>query len=210
MKWHETLIRCGRVMVEEGLTWGRSGNISLVTGENRFLITGGGAELGSLQEDDLIRCEIDSDGFDGSRPPSMETQLHRNIYRACVNAKAVIHSQPVYSTIFACSDLEIRSDFLPEAMAYLERVERVPYFHAGSQDLAEATAGKASLSRVLLLNNHGVVCRGESLDEALLLTRTLEFCCRLIITSRGGGIEFNYLGDKLMDEFRAHLRDIGR
>jgi L-fuculose-phosphate aldolase len=210
MEMMEYLKECGRVLVEQRLTWGQSGNISARVEPNLFLISAGGTDLGALHDEDLPRCRIDREEWEGARRPSMETGFHRGIYRTCEDAGAVIHSQPFYSTLVACSDMEIRTDFLPEAMAYLDMIERVPYHHAGSRELAEAITARASAGRVLLLNNHGVVCWAPSLDEALLLTQTLEFCCRLLVTSRSSNISFKYLGRDVVEDFHRHLREIGR
>ena len=210
MTEREELRRCGRLLVERGLVWGRSGNISARVEPNTFLISAGGSELGSLRDNDLILCRVDKDSCKGVKKPSMESGLHREIYRSCSDAMAIIHSQPLYSTLVSCSDITIRTDFLPEAMAYLGDVARVPYHHAGSRELAKAAAAKARVSQVLLLDNHGVVCWGSSLDEALLRTETLEFVCRLLALSRANDIALNFLGDTVAADFMRHLRDIGR
>ena len=206
----EDLRRCGRLLVERGLVWRRSGNISARVEPNTCLISAGGSELGSLQDDDLVLCRVDKDSCEGAKKPSMELWLHRGVYRSCSDAMAIIHSQPLYSTLVSCSDIAVRTDFLPEAMAYLGDVARVPYHHAGSRELAEATAAKAKKSQVLLLENHGVVCWGSSLDEALLKTETLEFVCRLLVLSRASGLALNLLGEDVAADFLRHLRDIDR
>lgn len=208
MDLRQDLKRCGCMLHKKRLIWGHSGNISAKTEPNAFLITTSGAELGALHDEDLVLCQIDKDSWDGTKHPSIERGLHRGIYRACKRAAAVVHSQPFYSTLVACSDIEIRTDLFPEAMAYLGRVERVPYYHAGSYELAEATAAKAQASQVLLLENHGVVCWGSSLDAALLRTETLEFLCRLLVFSHTNGISLNFLGDDVMEDFGQHLRRI--
>ncbi len=210
MKAPENLIKCGRDLIENKLTWGNSGNVSVKVESDAFLISAGGTNLGSLQMEDIIRCEIDKEAYQGNGTPSMETGLHRAIYQACNKSEAIIHSQPVYSTIAACSDMPIQTDFLPEAMAYLENVVRIPYHHAGSQELAQATSEQSPNSQILILNNHGIVCWGHSLDEALLLTQTLEFCCRLSITAPSAGLNLNYLGNDTIKSFRRHLKSIGR
>ncbi len=210
MQPREDLINCGRRLVERRLVWGHSGNISIKTGPNGFLISAGGTDLGLLKEEDLVLCQIAQDVWEGAKQPSMETGLHRGIYRAREDAKAVIHSQPFYSTLVACSDIDIRTDCLPEAMAYLGTVERVAYHHAGSRELAEVTAISARSSRVLILNSHGVVCWGSSLNECLLMTEALEFLCRLLVISSTAGIGLNYLGKDVMEDFLRHLKGIGR
>lgn len=206
----EALIRCGHDLVSKGLTWGNSGNISIRTEPDTFMMTASGTNLGSLQSKDIIKCEITQDAHYGTRAPSMETGLHRAVYQACKEAGAIIHSQPVFSTIVACSDIPIRTDFLPESMAYLKNIIRVPYHHAGSRDLAQATANQSPNSQVLLLDNHGVVCWGSTIDEAFLITQTLEFCCHLMIISRMGQLELNYLGDEVVQDFRCHLANMSK
>ncbi len=210
MQAKEELKRCGQTLIEQGLTWGKSGNISTRIEPDIFIISAGGTNLGDLRDEDIIRCEIGKEACEGTGKPSMETGMHRGIYRNCKEAKAIIHSQPLYSTVIACSGMPIRTDFLPEAMAHLERIERVPYHHAGSRELAADAAELAASAKVLLLENHGVICWGTSLDEALLLTRTLEFCCQLLVVSQGSGLNFNYLGKETTEDFRRHLREIGR
>jgi len=207
MDTEETLIKCGIELIRNGLTWGNSGNISIRSESDTFLISASGTHLGSLQSNDIIRCNIFDEMHEGSRTPSMETGFHRGIYQVCSESNAIIHSQPFYSTLVSCSDMEIRTDFLPEAMAYLPSVVRVPYYHAGSLELAAAITRQASTTQVLLLNNHGVVCRGSSLDEALLKTQTLELCCKLLVTSRTAQLDLNYLGNEVLEDFQHQLQN---
>ena len=136
MHYKDELMIYGQALLQRGLVWGSSGNISSRADGNTFIISASGADLGLLLDDDLIPCKIDPKSHEGLRQPSMEVDLHRNIYRACAEANAVIHSQPFNSTLAACSGIDIRVDLIPEAMAYLKRVIRVPYHHAGSAELA--------------------------------------------------------------------------
>lgn len=210
MQQKDEMMIYGKALADRGLVWGQSGNISIRVDTDTFLVTAGGTDLSMMLDDDIIACRIESDEYEGLRGPSMEVGLHRGIYRACKEANAVIHSQPFYATTVACSDVEIRSDLLPEAMVYLGQVARVPYYHAGSKELADAVADEASDSRVLLLANHGVVCSGSSLSDAFLKTETLEFLCRIVVTARAGGMDLNYLGDETIRDFVDHLKQIGR
>lgn len=204
------LIRFGRVLAEKRLVWGTSGNISKKTGQHGFLISAGGTCLGHLEPNDIIRCRMDTDGWEGDKRPSIETGMHRRIYQACPDISAVVHSQAIYSTIAACSSLEIPTDVLPEAMAYLDHIQRIPYLHPGSEALAEAVASHAKSGSILILENHGVVCLGSSLHDAVMKTEALEFVCRLLVISQSHHININRLGDKVQREFIKHLSDIGR
>ena len=209
MQLREDLRKCGHILSQKGLVWGHSGNISARVEPDTFLISASGSALGVLRDEDVVSCRIKEDAWEGGTPPSIEVGLHRNIYQACEDAAVVIHSQPFFSSLVACSDTVVRPDLLPETMAYLGKVARVPYHHAGSHELVEATAARARTSQVLLLENHGVVCWGQSLDEALLKTETLEFLCRLLVISRASGVSLNYLGEGVMEDFLQHLERIG-
>ncbi len=210
MQQKDELSIYGKALADRGLVWGRSGNASIRVDSDTFLISAGGADLSMLLNEDIIPCRTESDEYEGLRQPSMEVGLHRAIYRTCKDAMAVIHSQPLYSTLVACSNIEVRTDLLPDTMVNLEQVARVPYHHAGSDDLAKAVAVKVSANRVLLLANHGAICWGESLSEVFLKTEALEFLCRIIVTARAGGIDMNHLGDKAMKDFTYHLKRKGQ
>ncbi len=205
-KVREELKGYGRLAFERQLVWGRSGNISARVGKDAFLISASGSELGTLNDDDLVLCRLDSEAWEGSKRPSIETGLHRGIYRTQGGARAILHSHPFYSTLVACSNIALRADLIPEAMAYLGKVGRVPYYHAGSRKLAEVTATKARDSQALLLENHGVVCWGSSLDDVLLKTETLELLCRLVVVASASGISLNYLGEETIEDFTRHLQ----
>ena len=201
----DTVIDCGRRLTERHLVWGRSGNISLRLEPDTFLITGSGTSLGSLTEADLVVCRLDGETCRGARRPSMESRLHRELYRRAPDAWSVVHSQAFFTTLVACSNIPVRTDCLPEAMAYLGRVERVRYAHAGSKELADAVAEKAGAAPVLVMNNHGAVCWGGSLEDCLQKTETLEFLCRLLVGGVKGGVELNFLGADVMEDFLRQL-----
>ncbi|MCX5999577.1 MAG: class II aldolase/adducin family protein [Chloroflexi bacterium] len=206
----EDLRRCGQSLYEKRLVWGTSGNISARTSPNEFLISATGSLLGFLGEEDIVACGVDEGRCQGPKPPSIEKELHRRVYQSCGDAVAVIHSHPFYSTLVACSGIEVRTDILPETMLHLRAVERVPYRHAGSDELAQLVAERACSSRVLLLENHGVVCWGRSLEEALIETETMEVLSRLLIVSRSCGVSLKYLGEGVALEFIRHLESIGK
>ncbi|MFH1639387.1 MAG: class II aldolase/adducin family protein [Chloroflexota bacterium] len=211
MQPKEDLKKCGCALFERRLIWGRSGNISVRVAPDSFLISSTGSNLGLLNDDDLVLCRISQDTWEGMKQPSMESGLHRGIYQVTENTVAIIHSQPFYASLIACSQEPLlRPDLLPETMAYLGRIERVPYDHAGSRELALAVAAAARISEVLILDNHGVVCRGSSLAAAMLKTEALEFLCRLLVVSARSGIRLRYMGEDVMKDFGEHLRRTGK
>lgn len=208
MQVRDEIKKYGKMLHEKGLTIGRSGNISVKLDADTFMINRAGADLSILSEDELVSCNVLTDRWRGCFSPSIESGFHRGIYLTFPNASAIIHSHPFYSMLVSCSDIPVRTDLFVESMAYLDKVVRVPYFHAGGKELADAVTAKAAESQVLILENHGVLVWGKNLDECLIKTESLEYLCRMQITAAAAGIKLNYLGENVMEESRKHLKNI--
>ncbi|MBI4682574.1 MAG: class II aldolase/adducin family protein [Nitrospirae bacterium] len=183
-----------------GLVWGKSGNISIRADADSFFITATGKGLGDITGKDLVLCRTDKDS--GNKNASMEWRLHSEIYRNRRDACAVFHSQPLYSTLIACAtDKKIKTALIPETIAYFEKIEVVPYCHAGSIELAKKCGEGAKKADVLLLENHGVVTFGLCIEDAVNKTLTFEFLCRLNVLSKAANIELKEINPGQVREF---------
>lgn len=192
----------GRYMMEHELAWGNAGNISVRTGTDRYMITASGTFLGELEDDDLVECSFEGGRlYDADKKPSKELPMHRAIYETRPEIGAILHSSPFYSTMLACTDIELPSDWFVETMYYLERIERVPYHHPGSEALGDAVRTKASKANVLLLDHHGILVYDTSVKEARASLQTLEMACRMLVTARGANIPLRGLGASISEDF---------
>ncbi|HKY54322.1 MAG TPA: class II aldolase/adducin family protein [Anaerolineales bacterium] len=203
MELHEArrgLQAAGRYMLDNGLAWGNAGNISARLDSDHYVITASGTRLGDLQDDDFVECSFEGP-LSKNRKPSKETPMHRAIYEQRPEIGAVLHASPFYSTLVACADIQIPPDLFIEDMYYLERVEHVGYFHAGSRELGEAVRAKTKQANILFLDNHGVLVYDTSIQEALMGLQTLEFVCRMAITARSAGLELRVLPSSTVADF---------
>jgi 3-dehydro-4-phosphotetronate decarboxylase len=192
----------GRQMVELGLAWGNAGNISARAAPDTFMITASGTRLEALADDDLVECPVDPNvPTRYTRKPSKELPMHRAVYELRPEINVILHSSPFYSTLIACSNVEVPGNGFIEAMYYLERVERVPYAHAGSKTLGDGVYAKAPHANVLLLENHGVLVYDTSVREALMALQTLEYTCRMLITARSASIDLRPLPPETVKDF---------
>lgn len=192
----------GRYMMDHDLAWGNAGNISAKTADDRFLITASGTYLGELTFDDFVECSLDGSRRNSeTKAPSKEVPMHAAIYEERPDIQAVLHASPFYSTVVACSNIEIPSKWFVESMYYLERVERVSYHHPGSIALGEAVREKAKKANILLLENHGVLVFDTSIKEARMALQTLEYTCKMLITSMRASIPMNPLADDIVSDF---------
>lgn len=195
----------GKYMMNYGLAWGNAGNISARTNNEHYLITASGTFLGELAEEDLIECSFGGGCiYPDHKKPSKELPMHKAVYEARPEINAVLHASPFYSTMIACSDIIIPSDWFVETMYYLERIERVPYHHPGSEALGEGVKEKAKKANILLLEHHGVLVYDTSVKEARMALQTLEMACRMLITAKSTDTELRTLDNDITRDFLEH------
>ncbi|MBM7551540.1 class II aldolase/adducin family protein [Thalassobacillus pellis] len=194
----------GKYMMDNDLAWGNAGNISARSSENEFLITASGTYMGELGGDDFVACSLSGSNATSDKKPSKEVPMHTAIYSRRPEITAVLHASPFYSTLIACSDIAIPSELFVESMYYLERVERVPYEHPGSEALGKAVEKHAEKANVLLLENHGVLVFDESIKEARMALQTLEFASKMLVEAKSAGIDLNKLPYYKVHEFLHH------
>jgi 3-dehydro-4-phosphotetronate decarboxylase len=205
MNYHEEVVselqKTGRFLMNNQLAWGTAGNISAKVSETEYYISASGSFLGELEQEDLVLIPQTTSN---AKKPSKETPMHEAVYSERPEIKAILHASPFYSTMLACTSLDIPSNFFVETMYYLEKVERVRYEHPGSFNLADAVREKAGNANILLLENHGVLVYDTSIKEALTALQTLEFASRMFITSIEKGISINGLSNEIQQDFLAN------
>ncbi|TDF98951.1 class II aldolase/adducin family protein [Paenibacillus piri] len=193
------LQQTGVFMMEHGLAWGIAGNISARFTNDQFYISASGTYLGEMEVDDFSLCS--GAGLEEGKKQSKEFLMHQGIYEERPEINAILHSSPFFSTMIACSGLDLPANYFVEAMYYLERVERIPYRHPGSRELASAVKQKAKLTNVMLLENHGVIVYDKSLKEARMALQTLEYTAKMHIHALRQGVGMQGLTRELQHDF---------
>lgn len=186
----KTIIDAGKALLTSNLTVETWGNLSLrdpVTGH--IYLTPSGMDYTSCTEADVVVLSPTGERLEGTRKPSVEKDLHLQVYAARPEVHAIVHTHPVFSTIFSCLDREIPL-FLDEAAQTLgDTVKTCPYALPGSMELAEAcVAALGENANACLLKAHGAVCVGRSMKEAFKAARVLEMTAEILwrIEALGG------------------------
>lgn len=175
MDYKQLLIDSGKKLLHEGFTVETWGNIS-VRGENDlFYITPSGMDYDTCTAADIVAMNLAGDIVEGTRKPSIESGLHRTIYCYRKDVNAVVHTHPIYSTVFAATARPIPLLIDEAAQALGAPVTVASYALPGTQELADncraALGGKAN---ACLLQNHGAVCVGTDMKGAFKVARVLE------------------------------------
>ena len=193
----QAICRVGRELYESALVGGRAGNLSVRLDADRLLVTPAGAHKGRLDPDDavVVRLAPPDPGAAGSRPgtearASSELPSHRAVYAARPDAAAVVHTHAPALTAAGLRDLDVTAPF-PEVREAMGAVARVPFRPSGSDALASAVGDACRAADVLLLERHGVLAVGATLEEARDRTELAELTAWATILAADAGLELD-------------------
>ena len=173
----QSLITTARQMEVLRLNHGIIGNLSL-RDRDGFWITPATIPAAELTPEDLVWMDYEG-RCRGSREPSREWLLHRDILRACPQHQAVLHAHPPHGTALACLERELPPFHYRIAVAGGDSVRCAPYRVFGSPELAAAAVEALQDRRACLLAHHGLVAVGASLAAALTVAVEVEALCEI-------------------------------
>ncbi|MBV8859141.1 MAG: aldolase [Acidobacteria bacterium] len=201
----ETLCETAESFYNRGYAFGSTGNISVRSG-GRVGITPTGKSLKGLKPEQLACVSLDGEGLNENRP-SKEFPFHLAVYARREDVRAVVHLHTLYSVALSClDDFDEENPLPPLTPYYFMRVAPLavlPYFRPGSTGLAEAVGHAAPRHNCMLLRNHGVVCAGSTLSEAVDRTEELEQTARLHFLLRGERVRL--LTEEQVEELRKQF-----
>lgn len=177
------------------MTTTSGGNLSLRDEEENVWITPTRVDKGSLRREDIVRVRPDGT-VEGFHPPSSELPLHLAIYRARPEIRGVVHAHPVALVAFSLVHDVPNTRLFHKARTVCGEVGFAPYELPGSEALARNVENTFRQGcGCAILENHGVVTGGGSLEEAFHRFETLEFTGKTIIKARQIG-NIRYLKDE--------------
>lgn len=167
------LLDTAQIMHREGLSPGRSGNVSARFGAG-MLITPSGRAFDALAPGDMVHVPASGKIARGQLPPSSEWRLHRAVYDARPDALAIVHCHSLNATALACAETSIPAFHYMVALAGGADIPLVPYATFGTEELAQNAAAALARRDACLLAHHGQIALGDSLEAALELAREVE------------------------------------
>ncbi len=163
-----------KALYNKGLMTGVGGNASArLPNSEEVWITPSGLYKPRLTEEDLVKIDLEGNVLEGVLKPSMEWHFHTEIYKRRSDVNAIVHAHSPYSTGLAIAGVEIRPITL-EAALMLAKVPVVPFKYPGTRELAEEVGKRIMGTRLLILQNHGVIGVGYEMMEAVTAVEILE------------------------------------
>lgn len=166
------------------MTTTSGGNLSVRDATGDVWITPARVDKGGLRRDDIIRVRADG-STEGPHRPSSEYPFHQAIYAARSDLGGIVHAHPVGLVAFSiCREVpDTRVSY--QAARVCGEVGFAPYGLPGSQDLGQKIAAAfAAGSDCVILENHGVVIGGKTVQAAFERFETLEFTAQTILRAQ--------------------------
>ena len=180
----EMIAKCRR-LEELGYFVGTWGNMSVRVPEG-FIVTPSRVQYAVIEPSDFVTVSLDGTVVAGHRVPSSETEIHRAVLNKKSNAGAIIHSHSPYATAVSCLHQSIPVFVEDVAQIIGGEVRCTRYVPAGQhRRIAEEVSSTIGEENAVLLANHGVLCCGRDLDEALVANQILEKAALMMLAAGG-------------------------
>jgi len=180
----EKIVEISRRLYQRGLVAGAGGNVSARIPDSQYiLVTPSGLCKGYLRPADIVKVDLNGNLIEGRLRPTSETPMHTEIYKVREDVNAVVHAHPPFSTGFACARIPLKAPIFPEIIAMVGEVATVEYATPTTSELAMKVAEAAKKHEAMLLENHGTITIGASLEQAYQRTEVLEDYAKVLLIS---------------------------
>jgi L-fuculose-phosphate aldolase len=181
----EAVANASRHLAEKGLVIGTAGNVSARNGD-LIAVTPTGANLATLTAEMITVIDLHGKVVDGHLAPTSEVPLHTAIY-AATNALAVTHAHAMASTAVSCC-----CDELPalhyNCLLLGGATRTAAYATFGTEELARNVVEALQGRNVALMQNHGSIAYGSTMDEAVERLVLLEWMAELFLRASSLGV----------------------
>lgn len=185
----DAVLAAAKDMLRRGLVEGTAGNISARREDGNIVITPSSVDYRDMALDDLV--VVDPDGsvlaaLEG-RAPSTEMALHLACYRAFDDIGSVIHSHPVWATMFAVAHQAIPACVDEFAVYCGGEIRCADYAVSGTPDVGHNAVKALEGRAAALIANHGLVAVAPRPDKALHVTALVERTAQIAWGARALG-----------------------
>ena len=198
----EQLAQMTMELYRAGCVTAKGGNLSVrsVERENTVWITPSQINKSTLTGDSMVLVDFDGKKLEGEGKPSVESVYHAGLMRLRPDVNAVVHTHAPLSTAFGILDMEILPIDLDAVL--IMGYPKIPFFMAGSKDLANAVFTAIGNSKVSggFLCNHGMLTVGKTLQLAAEKTLLVEHVLKILFT-----IKSTHMEPKLLPEGAVKL-----
>jgi L-fuculose-phosphate aldolase len=188
-------------MIARGLVIGTMGNVSMrlktPDDEEHIAITPSSCYYDSLDADDIVIVNSTGECVVGDKRPSIEIMLHKGIYEARETVRAIVHCHSLFSCVVSITAREIPPLLDEQVVCLGGAIPVADYALPGSTELVKNVVAALGKRNAVIMANHGALCVGKDLKEALTNSEMLEKIARIYVYGLGTGT-MNLLPDEAL------------
>ncbi len=175
-------------MQTAGLVLGSAGNASFrIKDTDMVAITPSSVDYSCMNADDVLIINLKGVVIEGERNPSTENPMHLLIYMKRDDVNAIVHTHSIFASTMAVLGVPL-PPIVDEFVVRLGgQVEVAKYGFPGSQELAQNAIDALGPRNGVLLANHGAVCCGPTMYDALHNAYLLERVAQIYLLAKATG-----------------------
>jgi len=182
------IVNTGRKLYKQNLTIGTWGNISVLDPDTDLVyIKPSGMNYNEIDLEDIMVIDKKGKIVEGFRKPSIEMPMHLSIYNARKDVKAIVHYHPIYSSVLAVTGFSLPGICEDFVQIVGEKVLCAKYALPGSEELAKNAVVSLGNRNAVFLLNHGTLCVGRDIKEAMKVCYVVEKTAHIYILSKNVG-----------------------
>jgi len=175
----ETVCSTCRLLADKGFLAGTGGNVALRVDDQHFCVTPSATDYYTMSPADVCVVRLDdAEQISGDRKPSVESGLHALVLKARPDCIASIHTHQPIASAYTLLSLPLNVRDISHQKILGTTVPCAGYAPSGTSWLAGKVAGTVKADvHAYLMRNHGVVCVGTTLEQAIERVSVLEQAC---------------------------------
>ena len=199
----------GRRLWEKDYVDGNGGNITARVAANLVLCTPTLISKGFMKPADMCLIDFDGRQIAGEKKRTSEALTHLGIMKRQPKARACVHAHPVHATAFAVASVIPPPCLIPEAEVFLGKVGLAEYQTPGTIENGNAVGIVGVDHQVVLMQNHGVITWGDSVEDAEWKMENIDAYCRTVWIASQLGSGLHSFGTAKMKELIAIRQKLG-
>jgi len=198
---------------------GMEGNVSCKINDT-FFIKASGSKLNELSLDDLVNFDFNGNQINNfDKKGSMELGFHTFLL-GFDDVNFISHTHPTNTLKILCSDLSkefANNRIFPDQVVFNGKKScLVPYSTPGNELTISVKnyvnsfiKNELSFPKLILLENHGIISCGKSIDECMVINDICEKSAEIFLGSKSLG-SLNFLNDIEINKLLMDKKEIYR
>ncbi len=173
------------------------GNASVIDKKRKYIyIKASGIYTKQCKKKDVVKVLLKNKDYffaKNSLKPSVDTDIHRELYKYLENVNCIIHAHSEYSTVIAQSNIEPECYGTTHADYFYDKIPLSDKIYKVNKKKYEYQLGKSVISRLkksskynpgILLRDHGLLAWGKNEQEAINNLIAIEFICKIYFKTK--------------------------